>query len=980
MSMKLPRAATEPSLSHRAPLWARAPAFRRTHVVNGVLSLAVLVIATMAVVDGFAGGHASPPAVVRRQPAPHESLSALPLAAQGVVSATLGADSPAYRVSASGAGFQAHNPAQGLRMRFASAGVRITTGRLRLGLSLRSVGYGSTLEPVGEARPSVHANEVTYARRVLREWYRNGPLGLEQGFTIVRPPRRRASGPLTLSLALSGDARATVTADRSILTLARANGSLLRYGELVARDDRGRRLRSWLTLSNRSLLLRVDAHGARYPLRIDPMIQLGAKLTEHEEKYEGPYFGYAVALSADGTTALIGADVGIPGGEAWVFTRSGATWSQQGPELTVYAGPSSHRFGTSVALSADGNIALIGDPTAQGAHEGDGAAWVFIRVDNTWTEGPRLIDEEDDEQAHFGASVALSADGNTALIGGPGDHGETGAAWVFAHSGTNWAQQAKLVGEYTHGAGASVALSADGDTALIGSQDIGALVFTRSGVTWTRSEVLGGTMPDAVPSVALSADGNTALVGEPSQFEVAGAAWVFTRVGSTWTPGTPLDAVGDGITSFGSSVALSADGDTALIGGGKNNGGYGAAWVFRRVGASWVGQTPQLTGGEEENGAAEFGASVALSGDGNFALVGAPNDTPVFGAPGYEGAVWAFASAPPSAVTSGTSNVGSDTATLNSEVDPNGLASTAYFQYGTTEAYGQSTVGQSAGSAESAAPFADNVAGLAPDTTYHFRIVAESSAGTSYGDDQTFTTAPSIPVIPAPIAPGDKVTPTISGTPIRGQALSVAPGSWSNGPTSFAYQWQSCDAAGNGCSPLSGATEPTRILSQGDVGRRLRAIVTAGNAGGSSSATSTVSPVVGSQVEAAMTWNFGWSHSYTIVESLIVHEIPAGGTVEVLCRGLGCPFAHDHAARAASRSHCRSHGCKPKHSTPPQTEVGLTRLFKGHHLGVGTHITVNVTKAGWVGKSFLFTMRANHAPHIQIACLAPGSSLPGGGC
>lgn len=181
---------------------------------------------------------------------------------------------------------------------------------------------------------------------------------------------------------------------------------------------------------------------------------------------------------------------------------------------------------------------------------------------------------------------------------------------------------------------------------------------------------------------------------------------------------------------------------------------------------------------------------------------------------------------------------------------------------------------------------------------------------------------------------------------------------------------------------LSGAIGPTHNLTQGDVGRRLRAIVTASNAGGSSSATSAISLVVGSQVESAMTWTFGWSRDYTIVQSLVVHEIPSAGTVEVACHGRGCPFVMNRAVVAVSRSRCGGRNCKtkPKNSTSPQTELNLTRLFKGRHLSVGTRISVHILKTGWIGKSFLFTTRANHPPSFQAACLAPGSDQPGRGC
>jgi hypothetical protein len=128
-----------------------------------------------------------------------------------------------------------------------------------------------------------------------------------------------------------------------------------------------------------------------------------------------------------------------------------------------------------------------------------------------------------------------------------------------------------------------------------------------------------------------------------------------------------------------------------------------------------------------------------------------------------------------------------------------------------------------------------------------------------------------------------------------------------------------------------------------------------------------------------MTWNFGWTRRYTTVDSLIVHEIPTAGSVELMCHGRSCPF-HDHTAHAASHARCRGRKCKTPHSAQPQTEVNLTPLFKNRHLGVGTQITVHILKTAWIGKSYVFTMRSDHAPRVDIGCIALGANQPGQGC
>jgi hypothetical protein len=145
---------------------------------------------------------------------------------------------PAYRVSASDGGFAAASPAQRLSLRFERSGVSLTSGATDVGLSLRAVGYGSSLSALGDLAPRVKAGRVLYERAGLREWYVNGPLGLEQGFTIARAPSGHPAGPLTLSLALSGNVRASLASGGQSITLSRAGGPSLRYRGLSATDAR----------------------------------------------------------------------------------------------------------------------------------------------------------------------------------------------------------------------------------------------------------------------------------------------------------------------------------------------------------------------------------------------------------------------------------------------------------------------------------------------------------------------------------------------------------------------------------------------------------------------------------------------------------------------------------------------------------------------------------------------------------------------
>jgi trimeric autotransporter adhesin len=285
-------------------------------------------------------------------------------------------------------------------MSFTRSGVSVRSGTTRLGLSLLAVGYGSALTPVVQTAPSAHANRVLYRHPGLSEWYANGPLGLEQGFTIPRVPGRHPVAPLTLSMALSGNARASLAKGAQSIILSHVGKTVLRYTGLTATDARGRTLHSWLVLQPRRLLLRVDTRGARFPLRIDPFIQQGAKLTASDES-GGALFGESVAMSSDGNTALIGGwDDNGGVGAAWVFTRSGSTWTQQDSKLTGSSESGKGHFGQSVALSGDGNIALIGGGYDNG---GVGAAWVFTRSGSTLTQQEHKLTASDESvEGYFG--------------------------------------------------------------------------------------------------------------------------------------------------------------------------------------------------------------------------------------------------------------------------------------------------------------------------------------------------------------------------------------------------------------------------------------------------------------------------------------------------------------------------------------------------------------------------------------------------
>ncbi|MBL0097209.1 MAG: hypothetical protein IPP46_12515 [Bacteroidetes bacterium] len=142
------------------------------------------------------------------------------------------------------------------------------------------------------------------------------------------------------------------------------------------------------------------------------------------------YQGYSVAISADGNTAVTGGYNDNNGqGAIWVWTRSGAIWSQQGNKLIGTGNIGAANQGWAVSISADGNTIIAG---GNGDNGGMGAVWVWVRSGSLWTQqGTKLVGTGSLGMTLQGSAVSLSADGNTAIVGGYFDDGETGAAWVF---------------------------------------------------------------------------------------------------------------------------------------------------------------------------------------------------------------------------------------------------------------------------------------------------------------------------------------------------------------------------------------------------------------------------------------------------------------------------------------------------------------------------------------------------------------------
>lgn len=369
-----------------------------------------------------------------------------------------------------------------------------------------------------------------------------------------------------------------------------------------------------------------------------------------------PCFGDAVSATADGKTVVVGAawldaSTGDTSQGAFVFSRRDGTWIQQANLLPDDVAREA-AFGASVAIAGDGGTAII---TARADEipnrPNQGSAYVFSRNGDEWRTQAKLTNSADDSDEDFGSSAALSDDGTTAIIGArdasPGNT-KQGSAAVFSREDGDWNQEATLVpddGDSADQFGSSVALTGDGNTAVIAAVsdedpngiDAGsAYVFSREDGSWREQAKLAaedGDVEDGFgTSVAIADEAGTAVIGAPFDDENggwSGSAYVFSQNGGEWRQrATLVPEDGDSQDLFGRAVAVTADGETVIAGANfdedPNGEGSGSVYQFRREDGSWHEKTKFAP--DDADDWDGFGASVAMSDDGKTVFVGTPAD------------------------------------------------------------------------------------------------------------------------------------------------------------------------------------------------------------------------------------------------------------------------------------------------------------------------------------------------------------------
>jgi hypothetical protein len=650
------------------------------HWKRAFMLIAVLCLVP-ALPPAVAAGAEPPPLADTDNPAATTHIKAfddLPAGLAGALARSLAGElSPDYHFSPTEGGVETANPAQSLAFTFTPAGVQVrdAAGAWTWGLALEGIGRGAQIAPVPAAELVAEDTRLEYRRgSQVTEWYLNSTWGLEQGFTLASPQptfqgrRGIERGGLILQLALSGDLQAEQDGDDALLLHDDEGQAVARYAGLHAYDASGRSLPATLALAHggRSLAIQVDDSGARYPVTVDPWIQVAQ--FKGEEAGED-LLGMSVAI--DGDTVVAGApyddDNGYQTGAVYVFSGAGG-WTGILTEVakltpTDPVAPASW-FGCSVAISGD--TIVVGSCWSQTVH-------VFEKAAGGWgaTTGEVAKLTTSDSGGYLGNSVAIDDTAATIVVGAPKTHIganiQQGAAYVYVRPGAHWAgtqtEDARLTasdGVSSDQLGLSVGISGDTIVAGVSFAMVGvnyiqgaAYVFVKPTAGWsgpqteaaklTASDGQGGDFLGG--SVAIS--GDTVVAGahgaEVGVNWMQGAAYVFVEPTAGWSgPQTETAKLtaSDGVEQdmFGGSVAI--NGDTVVAGVPESTVGgsprQGRAYVYVRPAGGWADTSAFDARLTASDGAAHetLAESLAISGD-----------TVVAGAPGYRsgrGAAYVF--------------------------------------------------------------------------------------------------------------------------------------------------------------------------------------------------------------------------------------------------------------------------------------------------------------------------------------------------
>ncbi|WP_444916651.1 histidine kinase [Microbulbifer sp. JMSA003] len=403
----------------------------------------------------------------------------------------------------------------------------------------------------------------------------------------------------------------------------------------------------------------------------------------------GDQFGWSVAISDDGSTIAVGAtgedsnelnefnNAASGSGAVYIFDYGEDGWVYRAvlKALEVESGAA---FGSAVSLSGDGNTLAVGAYKENGEDDNfsAGAVHIFTREDLEWTHSAKLRADNHGYYDFFGRALSLSGNGTTLAVAAPYEDSsatgvnsgpdndealDSGAVYIFQYSGVEWSQEAYLKASDSNSNmdfGSSVSLSDDGSIlavgAIGGSGGRGATYIFSNNGGWAQQQLLtadSASVGDRFGwDVSFSGDGSLLAVGAPLQAGASedpddrdgfnnGAVYLFSYEEDSWYQSAYLKASNtDEDDAFGTSISLNNDGSLLAVGAQESSAGVGfyadstdnsasragAAYMYSMVDGQWIESTYLKANNTDERD--YFGTSIALSGDGDTLVVGAPEE------------------------------------------------------------------------------------------------------------------------------------------------------------------------------------------------------------------------------------------------------------------------------------------------------------------------------------------------------------------
>ena len=497
---------------------------------------------------------------------------------------------------------------------------------------------------------------------------------------------------------------------------------------------------------------------------------------------------YGKEVDIDGDYAVVGAYYHDGAkGAVYVYKWDGSDWNQQA-KLQSSDINDNDCFGRSVAI--DGEYLIVGahgqvlDENGLDTLSSAGAAYIFKRSGSSWTQQQKLAAFDRNKTTIYGAGVDI--DGDYAVVGSYYNHLDesgsdslfrAGAAYVYKRDGSTWSLEQKLVasdreeddrfgvdvaicGEYIIAGANREDDGEDGDEELSSSGS--AYIFKRDGSTWSEEAKISGSSRSTGRSFGMTVgiSGERAIVGAmwdaldengENSLQSSGSAYIFKRSGTTWSEEVKLLASDrKSYDNFGVGVSIS--GDTAVVTGYRQDYDYnddnymseaGAAYLFEYSGSTWEEQVKFLA--SDRDTTARFGNHCAVKGD--WIIVSSyQNDFDVDGNNELTdaGAVYIYDIMAAEAICATDSITDTTRTSAIAHGDIDYLGSTDPTQHGVCYSTSSGpTIENSVtteGATSSTGAFTTTMTGLASNTTYYARIYVTNDRATSYGDEVSFTT------------------------------------------------------------------------------------------------------------------------------------------------------------------------------------------------------------------------------------------------